>query len=85
MVLLRDTDGSIRAGKIELHIDVGGHALSLLYPWKLVRKVRGTHMYIWEIGDAAEYWKTCDILIAVIYTMFPDGSAGILMPRGFRF
>jgi len=82
--VLLQNDGEIIAGKVAQHLEVGGAALSLIKPWTLIRCVPNTHLHIYSTSADAELWRTSDILCALEYTIFPDGSAGILMPLQYR-
>jgi hypothetical protein len=78
-------DGSeLVAGRVAQHFSLGDIAFSLVHPWTLIRHVANTELYIYSTCADAELWKTSDILLAVEHTVFPDGTAGILMPLHYR-
>ena len=83
VVLLKNED-TVRAGKVALHLDLAGKALSLVHPWTLHRRVADTAMIIWSTCAEAELWETQDILAAVEYCSFPDDKVGTLLPKRYR-
>ena len=83
VVLMRE-GGHVSVGRIAQHLSIDDNAFSLVYPWTLKRRVAGTDMYIYSTSAEADLWRTSSILQAVEHTIFPDGSAGILMPLRYR-
>ena len=74
---------SQRAGEVALHLELAGHALSLVYPWTLDHKVAGTAMSVWRTHAEAELWETQDLLMAVEYLRYPDDRVAILAPKRY--
>lgn len=83
VVLMRD-DGDIKVGRVAQHLSIDDNAFSLIHPWKLIRRVGTTELYIYSTSADADLWKTSDILGAVEHIVFPNGSVGILMPLRYR-
>ena len=83
VVLLQD-DNDVVVGRVAQHLSIDNHAFSLVHPWKLIRRVANTDLYIYSTSAEADLWKTTDILVTVEHTVVPDGSAGILMPLRYR-
>ena len=83
-VLLQDDDGTIKVGRVAQHISLDGQTFSIIHPWTLVRRVANTHLYIYSTSAVGVVWRTSEVLVAVVHTVFPDGTAGILMPLEWR-
>jgi hypothetical protein len=83
-VLLRDDDGTLKVGRVAQHLSLDGHTLSIIHQWTLVLRVANTYLYIYNTSADGEIWRTSEILAAVVHTVFPDGTAGILMPMEWR-
>lgn len=82
VVLVQD-GSNVRVAKVGQHFEFAGMPLSLVYIGSLERRVPNTSMSVWTLSADAEVWETKDILAAVEYTAFPNGSVGILMPRRY--
>ena len=84
VVLLKDGSG-FRAGRVELHADVEGTLVSLVQTFEHIRRVPDTALAIWKpIVGPSECWSTCDILSAVEFCIYPDGTMGTMLPIEFR-
>lgn len=84
VVILRE-GATLRAGKIAQHFELGGTALSLVYPWTLERRVANTSFAVWNTGGGeGEIWATQEIVAAVEYLPYPDGKVGVLLPYSCR-
>ena len=84
VVLMRADDGDVLVGRVAQHLAIDNQAFSLIHPWTLVRRVATTEMYIYSVSADANLWHTNTILQAVEHTVFPDGTAAILMPLRHR-
>ena len=82
VVLVRD-GSNVRVAKVAQHFEFAGMPLSLIHTGSFERAVPNTSMSIWTLSANAEVWETKNILAAIEYTVFPNGSVGILMPRRF--
>ena len=83
-VVLMKAGDEVVVGRVAQHFSLGDIAFSLVHPWTLIRHVATTELYIYSTSADAELWQTSDILLAVEHTVFPDGTAGILMPLPYR-
>ena len=82
VVLVQDGSDK-RVAKVAQHFEFAGMPLSLIHTGSFERAVPNTSMSIWTLSANAEVWETKNILAAIEYTVFPNGSVGILMPRRF--
>ena len=82
IVLIKDFHDEFHAGRIQLHCHIADATLSLVLPFALVRKDPNTALAIWQPNsdESAEFVETKDILSAVEYCMYPDGTVGTLLP-----
>ena len=83
MVLVRDGHG-FRAGKVLLHAEAEGTAISIIKQYVLSNTDRDAGYAEWRPTGAAEVFVTSDILDVVIYTELCDGNVGTLLPCEFR-
>ena len=83
VVLLQDGSG-LRAARIQLHCDIADECVSLEQAFKLHRRVPGSALAVWEVGDGPyECWGTKAIVAAVELCMYPDGKVCTILHIGF--
>ena len=81
VVLLRGAGGALKAGRVQLHFDIGGQCLSLVQSFTLLRRKSGTALLIWRVGEGPHSClETQSILAAVEYCTYPDGTVGTVLP-----
>ena len=87
MVLYQDGQGSCRAGRIQLHFDIGGHPLSMVSVFnahKLDTSSMGT-LSIWTPAESGKnFIDTSQILDTVVYSEMSDAKVALLMPLELR-
>ena len=83
VVLLQDGSG-LRAARIQLHCDIADECVSMAQAFKLHRRVPGSALAVWEVGDDPYgCWETNAIVAAVEFCMYPDGKVGTILPIEF--
>ena len=74
-----------RAGKVQLHCEVDGAALSLVTVFTLIKHVLDAGYAVWKVGDeGATPVPTDCILEPVVYTKWEDDVICTLLPMEYR-
>lgn len=73
-VLFRNhADGTMKAGKVQLHFEAGGVPASIVELYELVS--RHDNYLVWKlVADTREWIETDLILDCVVYNKLPDGN-----------
>jgi len=80
MFLFKEIESS-KAGRVEVHCDAKGIALSIITPFSLVVSPDSRKAYaVWQPSDTAEIIEINRILDVVVYTVLPTGKVGTILP-----
>ena len=84
IVLIKE-ESRYRAGKVQLHCEVDGAALSLVTVFTLIKHVPDAGYAVWKVGDeGATPVPTDCILEPVVYTKWEDDVICTLLPMEYR-
>lgn len=83
-VLFRNhADGTMKAGKVQLHFEAGGVPASIVELYELVS--RHDNYLVWKlVADTREWIETDLILDCVVYNKLPDGNIACMLPVELR-
>ena len=84
-VVLIKEDARFRAGKVKLHCEVDGEALSLVSMFTLQQHVAAAGYAVWKVSeDGAALMQTNRILHSAVYSNWPGDLVCTLLPMEFR-
>jgi len=83
VVLFKESE-TFRAGRVEVHCDVEGIALSIVTPFSLVKHDAGKSYAVWQPSESAEIIETDRILDTVVHTVLPSGKVGTILPADYK-
>ena len=83
VVIFRHCGGGFKAGKIQLHFEIHGLAISIILAYDLHKLESDCGYYVWTLASSI-FIETCSILDTVVSSVQPDGKVGVLLPLQFR-
>mgnify|MGYP001094063603 CR=1 FL=1 len=84
-VVLVRRDNSFEAGKVQIHFDVDGEALTLVSMFTLIRHEPARGRAVWRVSsEGAEIIPTSQILDVVIYSHWSADVVCTLLPPDYR-
>ena len=83
-VLVAEDDGSFSVAQVKLHLNIDGNHATIIACWKLEAAFGGEGYSIWSNAGRADLISTHLIIDVVPYTLFDNGSIGVLVPCELR-
>ena len=83
VVIFRHCGGGFKAGKVKLHFEIHGLAISIILAYDLHKLESDCGYSVWKPASSI-FIETCSILDTVVSSVQPDGKVGVLLPLQFR-
>ena len=83
-VLVAEDDGSFSVAQVKLHLNIDGNHATIIACWKLEAAFGGEGYSKWSNAGRADLISTHLIIDVVTYTLFDNGSIGVLVPCELR-
>ena len=83
-VVIFNDNGSLAAGKVQLHCSFDGVAVSMLSLFEFEKKSSKSGFSTWRNLDDVVPVETQHIVDAVVYSILEDGRFGVLLPIEYR-
>ncbi len=86
VVLYKEDDMTLKAGKVQLHVDVNGIPITMIEEFDAIRREVELCSSTWRSRGETSYVfiETSNIRETVIYSKLPDDMYNILMPIEYR-
>ena len=82
-IFYRHGRGGFKAGKVQLHFEIHGLAISIILAYDLHKLESDCGYSVWTPASNI-FIETCSILDTVVSSVQPDGKVGVLLPTEFR-
>ena len=83
-VVVADGGGTFSVAQVKMHIAIHGIQATLIACWKLEAAFGGEGYSIWSNEGRLDLIETSLIIDVVTYTLFANGSIGVLVPCELR-
>ena len=83
VIIFKHGGGGFKAGKVQLHFEIHGLAISIIVAYDLHKLESDCGYSVWTPASNI-FIETCCILDTVVSSVQPDGKVGVLLPLEFR-